>query len=152
MSHAPHIVCGRCGQTNRVAADKPALKARCGACHELLFGGHPIEVDQAAFERHRERNDIPVLVDVWAPWCGPCRAMAPMFERAASTLEPEVRLLKLNSDQAPEVSARLGIRSIPTMLLMKSGRVLARTSGAMSAEQIVAWTRSNLSASHAAGR
>jgi thioredoxin 2 len=152
MSATSHIVCGRCGQTNRVAADRPALKARCGSCHEPLFAGHPLDVDEAGFERHAEHNDIPVLVDVWAPWCGPCRAMAPMFERAAAALEPGVRLLKLNSDQAPGVSARLGIRSIPTMLLLESGRVLARTSGAMSTQQIVAWTQSHLSADRVAGQ
>jgi thioredoxin 2 len=152
MSEARHIVCGHCGQTNRVAADRPARQARCGSCHEQLFTGHPVEVDEASFERHATRNDIPVLVDVWAPWCGPCRAMAPMFERAAPALEPDVRLLKLNSDQAPELSSRLGIRSIPTMLLMRSGQILARTSGAMSSDQIVAWTRSNLSSHGAANR
>jgi thioredoxin 2 len=152
MSEASHIVCGRCGQINRVAGGRPAGRARCGSCHEPLFACHPVEVDAAGFERHVQRNDIPVLVDVWAPWCGPCRAMAPMFAKAAGALEPEVRLLKLNSDQAPELSARLGIRSIPTMLLMQSGRVLARTSGVMDADQIVAWTKSNLSSGGVADR
>lgn len=152
MSGSRHIVCRRCGQINRVADGRPAEQARCGACREPLFAGQPTEVDEAGFERHVTRNDIPVLVDVWAPWCGPCRAMAPMFAKAAGALEPEVRLLKLDSDQAPELSARLGIRSIPTLLLMQSGQVLARTSGAMSAEQIVAWTKSHLASAGAAGR
>ncbi|MFN3745539.1 MAG: thioredoxin TrxC [Hyphomicrobiaceae bacterium] len=144
MGEVRNIVCGRCGQINRVPMDRPAARARCGACHEPLFAGRPVEVDATAFERHTTRNDIPVLVDVWAPWCGPCRVMAPMFEQAAAALEPDVRLLKLNSDEAPELSARLGIRSIPTLLLIESGKVLARTSGVMRADQIVAWTRSSL--------
>ena len=152
MSEANHIFCGHCGQINRVGIAWPVERARCGSCHELLFAGHPVEVDEAAFERHAKRNDIPVLVDVWAPWCGPCRAMAPMFEKAAAALEPGVRLLKLNSDQAPQLSARLGIRSIPTMLLMKSGQILARASGAMNSDQIVRWTKSNLASDGAANR
>lgn len=137
MSGSGNIVCGGCGQINRVQADRPAKKARCGVCHQALFTGHSITVDAAGFDRHATRSDIPVLVDVWAPWCGPCRAMAPMFEQAAAALEPDVRLLKLNSDEAPELSARLGIRSIPTLLLMRNGQVLAQTSGAMRADQIV---------------
>jgi thioredoxin 2 len=152
MSEASHVVCGHCSQINRLLAGRPAGRARCGSCHEPLFTGHPVEVDSPGFERHVERNDIPVLVDVWAPWCGPCRAMAPMFEKAAGVLEPEVRLLKLNSDQAPELSARLGIRGIPTLLLMKRGQVLGRTSGAMSSDQIVAWTKSNLPSGGATNR
>ena len=144
MSEARNIVCGYCGQINRIPADRPAVKAGCGACHEALFSGHPIAVDEAGFDHHATRSDIPVLVDVWAPWCGPCRAMAPMFEQTATELEPDVRLLKLNSDEAPALSARLGIRSIPTLLLVHKGRVLARTSGVMRADQIVAWARSNI--------
>jgi thioredoxin 2 len=144
MSEARNIVCGRCGQINRVPADRPAARARCGSCHEPLFSGHPVAVDEAGFDRHATRNDIPLLIDVWAPWCGPCRAMAPMFEQAAAALEPDVRLLKLNSDEAPELSARLGIRSIPTLLLVRKGKVLARTSGVMRADQIAAWARSSL--------
>jgi thioredoxin 2 len=101
-------------------------------------------VDEQAFDRHLAHNEIPVLVDVWAPWCGPCRSMAPMFERAAQQLEPAVRLLKLNSDKAPAVSSRLGISGIPTLLLMRGGREIARTSGAMDTRNIVAWTTAGL--------
>jgi thioredoxin 2 len=144
MSASRRIVCGKCGQINRLPADRPLAAARCGACHQAIFSGHPIEVDEAGFGRHVAHSDIPLLVDVWAPWCGPCRAMAPMFERAASDLEPKVRLLKLNADSAPTVSSRLGISGIPTLLLMQGGREVARTSGAMDAKSIVAWARAGL--------
>ena len=144
MSAGRRVVCGRCGQINRVPAERPAAAARCGSCHEPLFEGHPVEVDEQGFGRHVANSDVPVLVDVWAPWCGPCRAMAPMFERAAKELEPDVRLLKLNADNAPDVSSRLQITGIPTLLLLRGGREISRSSGAMDAQSIVAWTRSAL--------
>jgi thioredoxin 2 len=144
-----HIVCGQCGQINRLAGEKPAGEANCGGCHKPLFTGHPVEVDEAAFARHVSQGSIPVLVDVWAPWCGPCRMMAPEFERAAGILEPEVRLVKLNSDEAQKLAGQLNIRGIPTLLLMQGGREIARQAGAMTAERIVAWTRTNLGAGHA---
>lgn len=147
MSAAERIVCGRCGQINRVPAEKPAAAARCGSCHEPLFEGHPVEVDEQGFGRHVANSDIPLLIDVWAPWCGPCRTMAPMFERAAKELEPDVRLLKLNADTAPDVSSRLRITGIPTLLLLRGGREISRSSGAMDARSIVAWTRAGLAAS-----
>jgi thioredoxin 2 len=140
-------VCGHCGQINRVSAERPATAAHCGSCHKPLFDGHPIEVDEQGFGRQIANSDIPVLVDVWAPWCGPCRAMAPMFERAAKELEPNVRLLKLNADTAPGVSSRLHITGIPTLLLMHGGREISRSAGAMDAGSIVAWTRAELARS-----
>jgi thioredoxin 2 len=139
-----HIVCPHCGAINRVPGDRQATAASCGTCKMKLFAAKPLEVNAASFERHTAKNDIPVLVDVWAPWCGPCRAMAPQFERAADMLEPEVRLLKLNADEEQAISARYGVRSIPTMLLFKDGKLKAQTAGAMDAGRIVAWAKANL--------
>ena len=144
MTANQQIVCGHCGQINRLPAERAVTGARCASCHQPMFAGRPIEVDEGGFDRHVANSEIPLLVDVWAPWCGPCRAMAPMFERAAEELEPKVRLLKLNADTAPTVSQRLGISGIPTLLLMTNGQVISRTSGAMDTKSIVAWTRAGL--------
>lgn len=144
MADGTHIVCPHCGATNRVPRERSALAAQCGACHRKLFDGHPAAVDPAEFDRHVATNDIPVLVDIWAPWCGPCRMMAPQFERAAEQLEPEVRLLKLNADEAPEISARLGVRGIPALFLLKGGKVLGQSAGAMDARAIVDFARRHL--------
>lgn len=147
MSASHQVVCGQCGRINRLPAERTPQGARCGSCHQPLFTGHPIEVDEEGFGRHVTHSHIPLLVDVWAPWCGPCRAMAPMFERAAQQLEPRIRLLKLNCDAAPALSSRLGISGIPTLLLMRGGREIARHAGAMDARNIVAWTEAGLARS-----
>jgi len=140
-----HIVCTACGAINATTPDRDATAAKCGACAAQLFGRKPADVDAAGFERQTKRSDVPVLVDVWAPWCGPCRAMAPMFEAAARVLEPQVRLIKLNADDAPEISQRYGIRGIPALLLLHRGRLIAQSAGAMDTQRIVAWTRAALS-------
>jgi thioredoxin 2 len=144
MASFRHAVCPHCAAINRVPLDKPAREGRCGACHKPLFEGYAVAVDGAAFIRHRDHNDIAMLVDVWAPWCGPCRAMAPMFDRAAAELEPEVRLLKINADEERQISAELGVSSIPALFLIQGGRVVARTTGAMDTRRIVAWARRHL--------
>lgn len=149
MAGAPaaQIACPHCGTLNRVPAERAANTARCGSCHATLFDAHPVEVDEAGLQRHIRSNSVPVLLDVWAPWCGPCRTMAPAFERAATTLEPQVRLLKLNADAAQTACARLGVRGIPAMFLFQDGKVLAQTAGAMNADAIVRWARGNLASS-----
>jgi thioredoxin 2 len=139
-----HIVCPHCAATNRIPAGKPVGAANCGACHRPLFDARPVAVDAEAFAKHVKANDIAVLVDVWAPWCGPCRMMSPMFEAAASELEPQVRLLKLNADEAPQVAAELNVSGIPALLLLRGGRVVARSAGVMDARHIVSWTRGHL--------
>jgi len=136
-----HVVCSHCGGVNRIPSSKPALSAKCGKCGARLFEGNPEDVGAEVFERQVARSTLPVLVDIWAPWCGPCRMMAPAYKDAAKQLEPDVRLIKLNSDENQQIAGRLGIRGIPTMILFRGGREVARQSGAMSAGQIVEWTR-----------
>ncbi|MCC7273991.1 MAG: thioredoxin TrxC [Alphaproteobacteria bacterium] len=139
-----HVVCPHCDGMNRIPADRRATAARCGHCHAPLFTGTPIAADEAKFTRHVARNDIPVLVDFWAAWCGPCRAMAPAFERLAAEMEPDIRLLKVDVDAQPAVAARYGIRSIPTLILFRAGAVAAQAAGAMDARGLHAWVHQHL--------
>ena len=144
MSESLHVVCPVCDAVNRVPAERLGAEPKCGQCHRPLFSGAPTTLDEGRFARHLGRSDLPLLVDFWAPWCGPCRMMAPAFEAAARELEPRVRLVKVNTEEAQGLASRLVIRSIPTLALFRGGAEVARTTGAMDASRIVAWTRQGL--------
>jgi thioredoxin 2 len=138
---ARHIVCPHCQAVNRIPADKPAREAKCGRCHKPVFTGAPVAATAKSFDTQIARNDIPVLVDFWAKWCGPCKAMAPVYERAAAEFEPGIRFLKVDTEAAPELAARYNIRGIPTLMLFKNGAVAAQRAGAMDANTLRSWLR-----------
>ena len=139
-----NIVCPSCTAVNRVLGEKVEDRPRCGKCKQPLFPGGPVVLDEGNFDTQITRNDIPVVVDFWAPWCGPCRMMAPGFEQAAAEFEPNVRLAKLNTEEAQAIAARFNIRSIPTLVVFRNGREIARQSGAMQHPQLMQWVRTHV--------
>jgi thioredoxin 2 len=141
MSEATHIVCPACGAVNRVPPEKSALEAKCGKCHNRLFTGQPLAAAAQSFAKQIRANDIPVVVDFWAEWCGPCKIMAPIFEHAAAEFEPHMRFLKVDTEAERSLAAHYGIRSIPTLMIFREGKVVAQQAGALDGTRLRAWLR-----------
>lgn len=144
MSKIVHVPCPHCGATNRLPEDRLSARPTCGKCKSALFTGHPVELTAANFGKHANAEDLPLLIDCWASWCGPCRAMAPVFEAAATQFEPRLRFGKLDTEANQGIAAKFGIRAIPTLILMRGGKEIARHSGAMSAPMLTQWIDQNL--------
>jgi thioredoxin 2 len=145
MSEKVHVVCPHCRSINRLAEARLTDRPNCGHCHAPLFTGHPIGLTKVDFNLHVSGSGIPLVVDFWAPWCGPCKMMAPAYEKAATVLEPHVRLAKVNTEEEQALAGKFGIVSIPTLMIFRGGREVARQPGAMGAQDIERWVRAHLS-------
>jgi len=143
MSESLYVVCPNCAGTNKIPVGKRDKGGKCGKCHHMLLDGKVVEANAGNFKQHIARNSLAVVVDFWAPWCGPCKMMAPIFEQAASSFQHQVRFVKVNTEQEQMLAAQHNIRSIPTIALFKGGREVTRQAGAMDLNSLAQWVNSN---------